>query len=89
MRAPPAHYQVTATDDVAAALAVAALRWPTDSGSPAKLLLRLIGVGHRSLLGESELRKATRLDAIQRTSGSLTGSFGEGYLDLLREEWPE
>ena len=27
--------------------------------------------------------------ALRRTSGSMTGVFPEGYLDDLRDEWPE
>jgi hypothetical protein len=27
-------------------------------------------------------------DAVARTSGALTGMYGEGYLSGLREDWP-
>lgn len=42
---------VTETDELAAALATTRDRWPDDSGSAARLLLRLVQTG-RETLGE-------------------------------------
>lgn len=80
---------VTETDSISHALNDAAVRWPEDSGSRSRLLLRLIHEGHRSLLDESADQNEARRDAITRTSGALTGAFGPGYLEDLREDWPD
>ena len=80
---------ITETDQVARALDDAAKRWPADSGNRAKLLLRLLQEGHRVITGEHERVAAERQDAVARTSGALTGAYGQDYLKGLREDWPE
>jgi hypothetical protein len=79
---------VTETDKVAEALDDAARRWPAEGGNRAKLLLRLLEEGHRSVVGHQESRRRDRREAVARTSGTLAGSYGENYLDSLREDWP-
>lgn len=79
---------VTETDTVARALDDAAVRWPADRASRAKLLMRLVEEGHRVLVEEREQVVSARRDAIARTSGALTESFGPGYLEDLRGDWP-
>jgi predicted RNase H-like HicB family nuclease len=37
----------------------------------------------------AKLREAQRLAAVDRTAGALTGMFSDGYLDNLREDWPD
>ena len=32
---------------------------------------------------------ARRREAIRRTSGALSGAYEPGYLDRLRQDWPE
>lgn len=79
---------ITETDQVARALDDAARRWPADRGNRAKLLLHLVEEGHRAVVGQQESRASERRDAVARTSGTLTGLYGEGYLSGLREDWP-
>jgi hypothetical protein len=44
----------------------------------------------RSALGEErERRRRRRRAAVQRTAGALTGVYPSGYLEHLRDEWPE
>ena len=79
---------ITETEQVVLALDEAAKRWPAESGNRAKLLLRLLEEGHRAVVGQRERAIRERQEAVTRTSGALTGDYGEGYLDELREDWP-
>jgi hypothetical protein len=79
---------ITETDPVARALDDAAERWPEDRNSRAKLLLHLVEEGHRALARRADQQREARLSAIRRTSGALTGTYGAGYLEELREDWP-
>jgi hypothetical protein len=79
---------ITETDEVARALDDAAKRWPADSNSRAKLLVHLVEEGHRVLGGRAQRAGDEHRDAIARTSGVLTGMYGDDYLRRLREDWP-
>ncbi|MDQ6910131.1 MAG: hypothetical protein M3Z84_05000 [Actinomycetota bacterium] len=79
---------ITESERVAQALDDAARRWPADSHNRAKLLLHLVEEGHRAVVGQQESEVRERRDAVGRTSGALTGLYGEGYLNELREDWP-
>jgi hypothetical protein len=82
-------HTITETDEVARALHDAARRWPDDSERPGKLLLDLVREGHRTIAVEEEQAIADRRAAIERTGGALTGSYPVGYLERLRQDWPE
>jgi hypothetical protein len=73
---------ITETDEVADALAAAAARWPDIP--PPELLRRLVAEGHAALRASVSAETA----AVEETSGALTGVYGPGYLDALRDEWP-
>jgi hypothetical protein len=77
---------VTETDELAAALDAAAVRHP--GLGRAQLLTRLALEGHAGAQRIQENRRRRRLDALRAHSGSMTGAYGPGYLDRLREEWP-
>ena len=79
---------VTESDAVARALDDAARRWPSDEGNRTKLLLHLLEEGHRVLIEERERNDEARRRTVEITSGALTGLYGRGYLDALREDWP-
>lgn len=81
-------HAVTESEAVTRALEDAARRWPSDSGSRAKLLLHLVEEGHRALLAEMEGNDEARRRTVEATSGALTGLYGRGYLDALRDDWP-
>ncbi|HEY5787065.1 MAG TPA: hypothetical protein VIT65_20055 [Microlunatus sp.] len=80
---------ITETDPVAAALDEAARRWPEDSQSRSRLLLRLVEEGHHAIAADSARRLAARVEAIRRTSASLSGVYGPTYLDDVRRDWDE
>ena len=79
---------ITETDEVSRALVAAAKRWPDESGSRTKLLLRLLEEGHRTIDEQRQEAQNNRRSAIARTGGILTGAYGPNYLATLREEWP-
>ncbi len=79
---------ITESVQVAQALNDAARRWPADSGNRAKLLLHLVEEGHRAVVGQHENELRERRNAVSRTSGALTGLYGEDYLNELRRDWP-
>lgn len=77
---------VTETDDLAHALDAAAARWP--GVSRPQLLVRLALEGHHTAQQAQDERRRRKLAAVREHSGILTGAYGPGYLDRLREEWP-
>ncbi len=80
-------HTVTESDEVAAALELAAARWPEDSDSRQRLLLRLVKAGSDALSAEQRQRLKKRRKAIADTSGSLTGVYRPGDLRRLRDDW--
>jgi hypothetical protein len=80
---------ITETDEVSRALDAAAKRWPEDRDSRAKLVVRLVGEGYRALGEAADQTAKQRKEALRRTSGLLTGAYGQGYLETLRQDWPE
>jgi hypothetical protein len=77
---------VTETDELAAALDAAAVRYP--GLSRAQLLTSLALEGQRLAQRVQQDRRRQRLDALREHSGALTGAYGEDYLERLRQEWP-
>ncbi|GAB2445688.1 hypothetical protein GCM10027062_28150 [Nocardioides hungaricus] len=82
-------YPITETQEVAEALEVAASRWPEDRDKPRILLLHLIAEGMEAVRASDAARIAERRAAVERTAGSASDIFEPGYLERLREDWPE
>lgn len=80
-------HQVTETDELAAALDEAAVRWPELSRG--QLITRLALEGQRATATRQRERRDTRLQAVRSHSGALTGVYTAQDLEALREDWPE
>ena len=78
-------HAITETDEIVSAIAAAELAWPHLADRPAELLRRLILVGEHALADTDERRGR----AIRSTRGALTVAFPPGYLDDIREDWPQ
>jgi hypothetical protein len=78
---------VTETDELAVALEDASRWWPTLSRG--QLVTRLALEGHCATEQARDERRQQRLAAIKRHSGVLAGVYQPGYLEELREDWPE
>jgi hypothetical protein len=79
---------LTETDELAAALDLAARRWPEDAHSRSQLLRRLVQAGEEALNEEHEQARARRQKAVARTRGQFRNVYGLDYLERLRDEWP-
>ena len=80
-------HQVTETDELAAALDEAAVRRPELSRG--QLITRLALEGHRAAAVRQREHRDSRLEALSRHSGALTGVYRAEDLEALREDWPE
>jgi hypothetical protein len=80
-------YQVTETDEVAAALDAAEIRWPGEPRS--RLLVRLIveNGDHIAEVGDDEA--ARRRAAVEALDVDFSADYPHGYRDGLRAEWAE
>lgn len=87
LRVPTTHrrHAITETDEIRHALDAAKRAWPHLADRPSALLRELILAGENALDNASD----RRLAAIESTSGTLTGTFPSGYLDNIRQDWPE
>lgn len=80
-------FQVTETPEVERALAAAARAWPDATRS--ELVTRLFTLGADSLESERSAQRAERGRAVDLTSGAFEVEYDEGYLESIREGWPE
>ena len=81
-------HAITETDDIAAALEIAAKTWPDFADKPTALLRGLIGLGRSTLVHDRAAADGVRERSIDATAGALAGVFGPNYLQELREDWP-
>lgn len=82
-------HTLTETEELTAALELAAQRWPKDAGRPSRLLLRLVKAGERAIAPEQRRARERRRRAIERHHGQFTGIYPSEYLEKLRGEWPD
>lgn len=82
-------HAITETAEISQALDVARHAWPDLADKPGALLRRLILAGEEVLISREHEASRSRSDAIERTSGALTGVYGPTYLDDFRQDWPE
>lgn len=82
-------HTITETEELSAALRLAAQRWPQDAGRPSRLLLRLVKAGERAIGPEQRRARDRRRRAVERHHGQFTGVYSPDYLEKLRGEWPD
>ncbi len=82
-------HTLTETEELSAALKLAAQRWPDDAGRPSRLLLRLVRAGERAIAPDGRRARERRQRAIERHHGQFTGIYPSDYLEKLRSEWPD
>lgn len=83
-----ARHTLTETEEVAAALAVAAQHWPDDKDRPARLLLRLVKAGEQALTDSDAKQAGDRRRAIRETRGIIDAPDMSDAVESLREDWP-
>jgi len=82
-------HAVTETADITAALEAARDAWPDLADKPGALLRQLILAGEEAIEARRRGTAQSRRQAIERTSGALAGVYGPGYLEEMRQDWPE
>jgi hypothetical protein len=76
-------YTVTDTGEVSQLLDEAQRRWP-EVRDRKELLLRLAAAGRDAI----EQKGVERRLAVKETAGALSGVYGAGELERLRDDWP-
>lgn len=77
-------HQITETDDICAALDLAAQRWPNEPRSD--LMRRLILTGARSI-AETPIERTFDVERALGSLADLADCYPPGYLDRLRDDW--
>lgn len=80
-------HQITETDAVAHAIDLAARRWP--GRSRGALVAALVEEAARILEREEGDRLDERRKLIDSIAGGFDDVFYDGYLEELRQDWPE
>jgi hypothetical protein len=80
-------FQVTETPEVERALRAAEAAWP--DASRGERVVRLLQAGADALERAGADQRARRLSAVDFSAGSLDAVYEPGYLERLRDEWPE
>lgn len=77
-------HQITETDDIGAALDLAADRWPDEGRSD--LMRRLILTGAQAL-AQSPIERTLQVETALQSLVGLADCYPPGYLDRLRADW--
>ena len=80
-------HQVTETPDVQRALDLAEREWPDLPRG--RLLVRLVTLAGESLAEQRFAQMTSHERLVDETSGKYTDLFPAGYVEELREDWPE
>ena len=84
-----ARTQVTHTPMIQHALDVARQEWPDDADRDGRLLARLLTKAAEDLEAAQEERREVRRARLLAAAGRFTGTYPSGYLEEIREGWPE
>lgn len=77
-------HQITETEDVCAALDLAAQHWPDEARSD--LMRRLILTGAQAL-AQSPIERTLQVETALQSLAGLADCYPPGYLDRLRADW--
>jgi len=78
---------VTHTPSVQNAIDVGKQIWPGASDS--ECLVKLVEKGAAAMKNEKEFREKQWREIVKAGAGCLSGAYPEGYLEEIREGWPE
>ncbi|MFT4136605.1 hypothetical protein [Microbacterium sp.] len=81
--------QITRTPEVERALAVGQRMWPDLPLSERIARLAVLGAETASGAEEAVRRQQQRREALVRYRGAFADAYPPGYLEELREDWPE
>ncbi|QJU54818.1 hypothetical protein SCB71_17185 [Herbiconiux sp. KACC 21604] len=79
---------ITHTPQVQHALDVARTHWPREKRESA-LILNLLEAGAKAIEDSDEFAAERRVARLREVAGKHTGLYEPGYLDGVREGWPE
>ena len=77
-------HTLTETDDLAIALADAALVWPELRGNSNALLRKLVEAGRTAVHSDGGVH-----ELVQASAGAATGAYPRDARAILLDEWPE
>ena len=82
---------ITETDELAAAIDSAILAWPELTGQRSEALRRLVLASAQKLHEQDRLKqqRESRLAAIAAIGDDYNHMWQEGWLDELRNDWPD
>lgn len=81
-------HMITESDRIAEALKSAELLWPELRGDSSALLRKILETGMAEVQKSVATRAESRLGAISKAAGSLSGTWPSNWRDELRDEWP-
>lgn len=80
---------ITESEELAAALDQASVKWPDVSSQRTELLRKLIALGVQSLNQDLDEKAQARLTAVNQVAGSMTNSFPSNWRERQLADWSD